>query len=605
MGKLGANAELAEPWWMYTRKSRHLDRNIPETELFRRHKDSLFRLAEQLGLPGNPEDHYFQEVGTSESVEARPEITLILSEIDQLPYRGRAHLLLMDQDRLTRGDALERASLFDRLQLKGVVLHQVLGGDVDLNDLREASLAELKAVINRLHIVDYKIKRGQTWEAMLLNGEIRQGKVPLGYWWDDVEKYSRDRIKPDTRDEKRIETTGLTRWETLCRCCQEVLHTSVAQLANKYGVKRPTLYSTLETPTIAGWPVKRTEPVRDENGRVRRDRKGRIIRRRLPREQWTWPEKAGTYPAACTLEQWEVIQVAINSRKNGQVKTNQGDGPCREVVCFTGVSGPIVLGTINDKEKTPSYRVLPNGRGCNRGAMDVPRKIVDAHAVAALRKLVTDAPFFAWMISEYYQNRKEAEPEDTDRELREVSRQIDQWTKEMETARALALQAELDEERSLYSEDVRRLLRLIKTWKEKKATLKAARSAIPAVDLAIPALLQTAQEYDPAFWGRNWDEVWAAFSPSEQRLFVNMCLKAVPVEYHRPTGPAKGAYKGPAERVLLPVQYSDFVESAQQSYAAAGLLLNCKIADQQSLVGVWKQIAALAKFREPPCMLSR
>jgi hypothetical protein len=583
--------ELDEHWYLYTRKSRALDPDtISEEELFRKHKEALFRLAQEKGMPGDLEAQFQQEIGSSETIDGRPVFRDILKAINALPYPCRVHLIVMDQDRVSRAEGKEMFDILDRLRARGTILHQVIGGDIDLTDEDQYTLSAFKGLFNRWTIQKYKQKKKDACDIQLKNGEIRQGQVPFGLWWDKSEAKARDRAKKDDREESRDwhpseKGYGLTPWEKMEGIWQDVLFISLRQLAVQYHVSLDTLYSVFESPTIVGWPVTRTAPVPEldelgnKTGRDLRTAQGQVVRRKLPRDKWIWPDKEGTYPKIGNLQEWFERDEIINGRQHGKVKSHCGVGIAKDVVRIEGCEGMVLLGRKGGNarkgwEGIATYRQLATPDAENqKGSRDVPRDLVDAAAIAAVKALVSDATFFAWAIRDYYRDRKEAEPEDADRQMLEINRQLAKLHQDHEKARQWAYSAESETEAAGYRQDARTFLGLIAEKEKEKATLKAARSPIPAVDNAIPCLVALSEQVPPAFWLERWEQVWAWFTPEEQRGIVNMCIAIIPVLYQPPTGAESGKpsgwYRGKAQRMVLPVQYTPYWQEAQAKWTEA------------------------------------
>jgi resolvase-like protein len=569
---------MNETRWMaaYTRKSRHMDKDIPEAELFRQHRLSLERKAADLGLE-IPPDRYFEEVGTSESVAERPDISALLDEVDRLPRGAGGFLLVPDPDRITRGDDLERAMVFSRLQRAGIVIHSVIGGEIDLANINHAMLLNLKGLFSRWLIQECKAKMALTVANQIENGETRYGAAPWGYWQDKSEKLSRDRIKPDRREEYRVHA-GLTPFEALQRVCDEVLFVPVRTLAVRYDVPASTLFTTLATPTICGWPAKKSWMDPDRLSKKNRQRK-------LKREEWVWPKKQGTYEPACSRERWHQIQEALASRRCGKVKWGGGEGACREVLAFEGLQRErVVLARTgySHGEAVPAYRFMAQ-TGEQR---DVEREPVDAAARAALGALFADVEFFTFMIETYYRQRK-ADPLPIHEEVAQIEGVLRQWRKEYESLRRLAARAEIRLLQDDYNKDALKIAKLIEAKERELEEVRQRRSPIPEVDQIVRRLVHLRQVVPIEQWGAYIDRIWERLSPLDRTAMVRAFIKAVPVRYTQRVKGARGT------REILPVEYSEFVMEARQQWQLVQQLPTCSTTVRQSYNERWRHVEVL------------
>lgn len=558
----------------YTRKSRD-DKGITPEELFRQHRLAIEAMAERDRIPMPPEGVLI-EVGSSERIFDRPILSAIMEEVDRRPMGSRGHLLVPAADRVTRGDELEQCLIYARLRRAGVLIHQTVGGILDLNDLSQDSMRQMKGVVSRWLIEEYKAKVAGVRAMQLEKGEIRYGNVPWGYWWDKTEKLSRNRIKIDDREERRLHN-GLTPWEALQRCCEEAPEVSLYVLADRYNVSYDTLRTTLGTPTICGYPVRKSHlnPERPKSCR----------QIKLPPEQWTWPKQAGDYPAACTRAHWHQMREAIHRRHDSYTRRNQGIGICRDVVCFEGLPHAHVdLTTMkHEKQQLPGYRCT----GTDGRQRDVLRSVVDDHAKDAIRDLIADAEFVGYMIHTYYQQRR-ADPEPIHEEVRRLDEQLKQWQRELSTLARLARETTVRTLQNQYHRDAERLGQLIE---EKEAEREAAfyrRSPIPAVDQAVPVFLALRRRQSPETWVVHWDQIWDRLDHHDQRRLVRVCIREVPVRYHQRVKHGRGT------RELLPVRYSEFVEEARAAWVLVQESRACKIIEPQLLNELWGRVELLA-----------
>src|SRR5438552_17666602 len=163
----------------YTRKSRALDKHISPEDLFRNHKPAMERKAKEAGLV-LPGDRIFMEKSSGESIAEREVFRGLLAEIDRLPIKAGGVLIVVSQDRLSRGDMAEQMDLLRRLRRAGVRVLSVTEGWIDLDNLNQRKMAELRSWVANLYIEEYKVKQGLAYDALRRRGEVRQGRVPYG-----------------------------------------------------------------------------------------------------------------------------------------------------------------------------------------------------------------------------------------------------------------------------------------------------------------------------------------------------------------------------------------------------------------------------------------
>lgn len=101
IGTYNNTGALWEYYLIYLRKSRKDDPNETVEEVLSKHERDLQELAMREFGGYIPEGNIYREIGSSESIEARPEMQNVLSRIEDPNIRG---VLVVDAPRLSRGD---------------------------------------------------------------------------------------------------------------------------------------------------------------------------------------------------------------------------------------------------------------------------------------------------------------------------------------------------------------------------------------------------------------------------------------------------------------------------------------------------------------------
>lgn len=103
MGTYKSTGQLAlwEMYLIYLRKSRKDDPNETVEEVLSKHERDLQELAVRMFGGRIPEENIYREIGSSESIDDRPEMMKVLSRIEDPNVRG---VLVVDPPRLSRGD---------------------------------------------------------------------------------------------------------------------------------------------------------------------------------------------------------------------------------------------------------------------------------------------------------------------------------------------------------------------------------------------------------------------------------------------------------------------------------------------------------------------
>lgn len=161
----------------YDRKSRSDDPLLSVEEVLERHDKILEEFAiKNFGAP-IPKEHKFKEIGTSESLDDRPEVLKLLKFIESPKIKG---ILVVDVQRLSRGDLEDAGRLIKLLRYTNTYVITPLK-IYDLRDEydRDAFERELKRGNEYLEYIKKILNRGRL--ASVKEGNYVGSRPPYGF----------------------------------------------------------------------------------------------------------------------------------------------------------------------------------------------------------------------------------------------------------------------------------------------------------------------------------------------------------------------------------------------------------------------------------------
>lgn len=477
--------------FLYTRRSQN-EQHDPH--LLDNHRALLFRTAAADGVTV-PGANSVTEIGTGERIASRPRFQALLARWEALPPDRGGLVYVTELSRLSRGLPSDQGRVMDAL-IRADLRVRTPGRIYDLRQFEDRfQFMALALVANaELELIKQRFANGK--RELLLQGRLRNGRVPWGYRWNPLTG------EPEASDA----------FPLLSRCCREVLTASLTTLATTYAVPRLVLYKALKNPLICGWPAARYRITRVL------DAGGRPMTRLLPRDQWLWPNAASDrYPAACTRAEWEAIQVVLYERFSRAHKPPPADGWCAAVVRFYD-------GAVVQPEDEPARCGAYQGRGrhCLTYEWQPPagpkryieRAPVNAAAAQAIRDRLSGGilPQFG---------APARPPSDSGALLAARARHEGKLVELLE--------------RELGASPIQ--ARALRRLQEKvEAEIAAVERALQAAAREAPPLvaLDRLPPLDPA----HWDATWEALPPAEKRVVVRLFVREVPVviDRERPVG---------------------------------------------------------------------
>jgi len=452
------------------------------------------RWAQAMGITLRPEER-IAEVGSGESIDARPRFAADLMMLEESPPPGGGYYFTTEVARLTRAE-MEEVGRIIRVFRNAKVKPVIAGRAFDLSVPDDELFFTHLAVYARHEVARFKWRVEMEMTKQLREGKVRLGAKPWGYIWDK----NAERLLPHPE-----------RFPILVACCQEIFTTGIRQLSLKYGVPASTLSTVLSNPTICGWPSVHWGPDPKHPGRYRR----------LPRDQWRWcGQQNDTYPHACTRAEFDRIQQVMAERKKLGIRTVGVGGWCRDVVEFEAHPGRVRLSTCRVGAGTYGYPVYERREGDRRVAF-IEREPVHAAALTTIRELFSDPVHLLKSLTELQRSEEEArvaaKGPDVASQLAEARRRYQEAVDAEYDESDRLLREALTERRVRLGEEIRRLEGQLE---------RERRQFTPSVDLG--ELIRFAP-----WLGSAVEERWEEISEEQRRLLVGGCIRRIVVRLQR------------------------------------------------------------------------
>lgn len=164
------------PYAMYLRKSR-ADMEAEQSgagETLARHEKTLLDLARKMELPIV---EIYREIVSGETIDARPEVRRLISAVENKEYDG---VLVMDADRLARGDTVDQGIISRAFRLSGTKIitpRKVYDPNSEFDE--EYFEFELFMARREYKIINRRIQRGRI--ASVNEGRFIGSTPPYGY----------------------------------------------------------------------------------------------------------------------------------------------------------------------------------------------------------------------------------------------------------------------------------------------------------------------------------------------------------------------------------------------------------------------------------------
>lgn len=456
-------------------------------------RQALMALADRLGVTVPPEN-IVAEIKSGKLLRNRKAFLVLLDRVRALKAPG-ALLLTVNVARITRGLLTERGEIQDLFIDKRVYI-ATMNGITNLQVADERLMYEFQGAMAHHYLLQYKEQVARTRAVHLENGRPRTGRVPFGYRWD------KDLKEPQPHSEN---------FAILQAICRDAFFLSIACLEEKYGVTEKRIRRALRSPMICGWPAQTTR--RGENGVIE-----------LPREEWIWPQRQGTYQVAISREEWERLQIVIDGRQRGipgGVARQTGHW-CRDVVEFTAMPGKVMLGSYaSGKKPYQTYVRRPERWG---PYLYVSRDAVHQAVEGAIQPILQSRGFLALVRA--LGVRPDAPPDSAIEELQtDLSRLKEQLHN-------LLLKETDPTTHPRDIQDIRDTRKALRARADQvEAQLQRKQSQSPTITRAEAARLA---EWAECIHKLPFAEGWAQIADIDKRPIVNLLVEAVRVDLIKP-----------------------------------------------------------------------
>lgn len=490
----------------YTRRSRDEEKN---EKLLEHHISLLQRVAREDGID-LPAERILMEIGSGDTVQGRPVFRALLEEWERLPRQCGGVVYVTEMSRLTRNFSDDAPRIWRALLRAGIIV-RTPSRRYDLSRTDDDFLLKIESVMadRELSEIKRRLRAGQHEARM--KGRLPNGLAPFGY------RYQMERKTLEPHPE---------RFPILVRCCRLALTIPVWRLAEIEKVPENCLLRALRNPTICGYPAKHYGPKEPDNP----NRKEYVP---LPRDQWVWPEVQNfEYPHACTREEWEELQAALDARRDRRARRYVGEGWCRDVIQFACDPGPVRLGSYPVSRRggvAVMCRTYERSRPPGATHLFVPRATVHGVVYPALRDRLTHPLVIAWL-----QDLEQEEKPGVLTPLGQERTTLRQAISECRGRYQEAVDREMDADdpnhrQALTARRLRLQDRL--TALQKELQMLEGRSESDRLSRLLKnQMLVTAGQFD---------QVWERCDGQERRALVNACLQRIEVivEPTRPPRP--------------------------------------------------------------------
>jgi site-specific DNA recombinase len=294
-------------YWMYLRKSRaDLEAEAKgEGETLARHRKILFRLSNELKINITK---VFPEVESGESILHRPEMTMMLKEMEITPPKG---ILVMDIDRLGRGDKIDQGIIESTFK-KSKTLIITPSNVYDMNDESGEFNVEVKTFLSRMEFkqINKRLQGGRI--DSVEEGWYIGTRPPYGY---TINKIGKKQRTLDPHPEQAQVVKMIFEWYTHEDPEQRIGAEKIAQKLNGMGYttytgirwKNSSVLNIIKNAVYAGriqWKKKEQKKSKDIG--KKRDTRTR------PKEEWIDVE--GKHEALISIETYKKAQEILKKK---------------------------------------------------------------------------------------------------------------------------------------------------------------------------------------------------------------------------------------------------------------------------------------------------
>ncbi len=480
--------------YLYLRKSRSEEQDERAgIDVLSSHRSRLLELARKDGIE-IPQSHIYAEIGSGDDIASRPEFVRLLGVWQRLPRNHGGSVYCTEISRLSRGLQSQQGLVQDTLARAGVLI-RTPNRYYDLRQSEDAFLFEAEGLIARSELRNYKARTEAARAEMTRQGKSLTGRAPYGY----VRDKNQQTFLPHP-DEFLILRAFL----------RDLFRHGIDTVAEKYGLTRSKVRLAARNPVVCGWPAKR-------HGRHHGEKPWRHPYAPLPREEWVWPEKPGTWEVAISRAEWEELQEILDRRFIQREKHNTDEGWCRDVLQFRGAPGRVSLGSKHSTgRKVPTYdRIMPDGRH-----LYIAREKVHAAALDLLEAALGPESQMPARIAQYA-NRERTTAQEPALEIAEAERQLARLRAQLDNLTLRLADPDTDAEQQASLARVEKgLTAQIKAQREALQQAQTVANALPQLDDLIDEL--------PAFQA-DFRAAWEGLDAYARRRLVSRAIALIEV----------------------------------------------------------------------------
>lgn len=361
------NLKNIDSVFIYLRKSRD---NGDGVESLDNHKRTLLDICRRNGWN---EVQIFEEIGTSQSIEARPAFTEMLGLIED----GEADLVLvMDIDRLSRGSLGDWDRIKKIFKEAATFVMTAAGTVYDYNNIDSTFTSDLLSVLSSYEYAQIKKRFIRGKKASHAKGNWVCGTPPLGYVYNP-------RTKKLDIDEEAAKIYELIKSMAL----QGKTNGQISKELNALGLKTakgskfvPTaVYRILSNPTYKGEIVLRRATGSHKNNTYK------------PLPPHLWEVTKNCHEPLISVEDFDHIQKLMEARNITPVSARRGVHILSGLL-YCGYCGTLHSVTIPQKGKTSSY-VKPCRKCKKKGFQsEIIEKAIAIQTEDLLTRLTEEGP---------------------------------------------------------------------------------------------------------------------------------------------------------------------------------------------------------------------
>lgn len=468
--------------FLYLRKSRAESLSDSTEETLRRHKETLEKLASQMGIQIAG---VYEEVKSGEDLYVRTEMLRMLADIE----KGSCDVIVcMDIDRLGRGNMSQQGVILETIKRAGVKI-LTPQKTYDLNDETDEEYTEFQSFFARreLKVIKKRMRRG-IYKTVEEGGYI--ANAPYGYEKIRIGKLPSLRIV----EEEAVFVRRMFELYAAGHGCLEI-----AKVVNAQGARprrttafnRTTIMGILRNPIYAGrieWNRERW--VKPLNG-------GDKIQVQS-RDQSEWIRSEGKHPPIVSAELFEKVQEIARNRYHPPYNVGQIVNPLAGLIICQRCGGKMQYRPFSNGD---AYLLCPRAGCCKSTPFDRVEKQFLETLGEQMRLLET-------------KQRSLESAESLEHELEQTSRKLEQLNGQMSRLYDLL-------ESEVYTLEV---------FRERSELLKKRLDETKQLQSALQERLEKVRAFDPrkaAEKIRNVLEAYQSSTPSERNAMLkNVVEKA-------------------------------------------------------------------------------